>query len=134
MRILALDWGTVRVGAAISDEMQQIAFPLKEAFDSKQAIEEIKKLLSEYEFEKILVGLPKSLAGGATQSSNRVNQFIEQIKNAVAIPVETMDERFSSVGAGRSLEEQGLNQKEQREIKDNITAQLMLQSYLDTKI
>ena len=133
MRILALDWGQVRVGAAVSDESGKIAFPLEKFIESKNAIGEIKKIIDELKVEKILVGHPKSLSGSESQSSKQVSEFVANLKTEVQIPLEMFDERFSSVAAGKTLQEQGMPEKKQRKIKDNIAAQLMLQQYLDTK-
>lgn len=132
MRILALDWGTVRVGAAISDPGGQFAFPLDQFFESKTAIEEIKQIIKEQEVEKVLVGLPKGLKGQDTESTDKAGEFIKNLQSQIDQPVEVLDERFSSVAAGKALSAQGLSQKAQRDMKDNMAAQLMLQQYLDT--
>lgn len=133
MRILALDWGSVRIGAAVSDPDGKIAFPLSQIIDSKNSVEEIHKIVLELEVEKILVGLPIAMSGQDTESTAKAQVFINKVKAKTSIPVETADERLSSVGAGRALQQQGVREKDQRGIKDNISAQLMLQQYLDTK-
>jgi putative Holliday junction resolvase len=132
MRILALDWGTVRVGGAISDPDGQFAFALEEALEAKTSIEEIKKLIAEKEVGKIIIGLPKSLGGQDTASTTGAEKFIEKVRQ-LGVEVETVDERFSSVAAGKALGSQGIKEKDQRGMKDNMAAQLMLQQYLDTK-
>lgn len=133
MRILALDWGTVRVGAAVSDPDGKIAFPLDRFIESKNAIDEVKKIVEELKVEKILVGLPKGLAGQDTESTTRTEKFVTDLKTAVGQSIELLDERLSSVAAGKTLSNMGVSEKDQREIKDNLAAQLMLQQYLDTK-
>jgi len=133
MRILALDWGSVRIGAAISDPDGRIAFPLSQVIDNKGSMEEIQKIIQELAVDKILVGLPKGMSGQETESTVKAESFIEKIKEKTGIMVETADERLSSVAAGRALAEQGVSEKDQRGIKDNIAAQLMLQQYLDIK-
>ena len=132
MRYLALDWGTVRVGAAVSDPEGKIAFPMEHILETKNSIEEIKKLATELQVEKILIGLPTNLSGESTASTDKTLRFIEKIKVETGLPVESFDERFSSIGAGKVLSTSGMKEKDQREIKDNIAAQLMLQQYLDT--
>lgn len=134
MRILALDWGTVRVGGAISDEMEKIAFPLENYFESQNALAEIKKLVEEKEVEKILIGIPKSLAGENTASTEAVENFIEKLKSELKIEIVRMDERLSSKGASKTLQSYGVNTQQQREMVDNVAAQQMLQAYLDTNI
>lgn len=131
MRILALDWGTVRVGAAISDPDGKFAFPLQQVIGASDALEEIAKLVIELEVEKILIGLPKAMGGQETASTAKTEKFIEKVKLKTGLPVETMDERLSSVAAGNMLRDQGVSQRNQRGIKDNVAAQLMLQQYLE---
>jgi putative Holliday junction resolvase len=133
VRVLALDWGEVRVGAAVSDESGKIAFALDKFLASKNAIAEIKKLIEELKIEKVLIGEPKSLDGSVSHSSEKVREFVEKLKKEITVETDMLDERFSSVAAGRMLSEQGLSEKKQRGMKDNIAAQLMLQQYLDSK-
>jgi putative Holliday junction resolvase len=132
MRVLALDWGTVRIGAAISDPEGKFAFALEKFIDSKEAIEEIKKIVTDLEVEKIILGSPKALSGQDSQSSKKVLDFQESLKLHIHIPIDLLDERFSSVAAGKALRAQGVSEKKQRAVKDNVAAQLMLQQYLDT--
>jgi len=133
MRVLALDWGTKRVGLAVSDEGEKIAFALDKPIDSKDAINEIKQLVQKLEIGLILIGLPKNLKGEEASSAKKLKLFADDLFKAVGIPLNFVDERFTTVEAGKRLKEQGIKQKDQRGIKDNIAAQLMLQQYLDTK-
>jgi len=133
VRILALDWGSVRIGAAISDPDGRIAFPVDKFIPPASALQEIKSLVEELKVELILIGFPKTLAGQEGSSSKKVEEFMHAIKAEVDCPVDLIDERFSSVQAGSLLSESGINQKEQRALKDNIAAQIILQQYLDTK-
>jgi len=133
VRILALDWGDVRIGAAISDPDGKIAFPLEKIITAKGAVAEIKSIVSDLEVEKILIGLPKNLSGQEGESTKKVESFAASIQKEIGCPIELVDERFSSVEAGNKLDDAGMNQKKQRTIKDNIAAQTILQQYLDTK-
>lgn len=133
MRILALDWGTVRVGAAVSDLSGTIATPMQEAYETKTALSEIPKTVTDLQVEKILVGMPKNLSGAQTGSSEQVARFIEQLQAKITCPIETLDERFSSIGAIKTLSAQGVSYKNQRGQVDNLAAAQLLQSYLDKK-
>lgn len=133
MRLIGLDWGTVRVGVAMSDEEQKLAFPLQHTLESASAIDDVQKLTEEYEVEKIVLGLPLSLKGEVTESSSKVRKFADKLKERLKLEVEFVDERFSSVASTQALHEQNVKEAEQRQIKDNIAAALMLQQYLDTK-
>lgn len=132
MRILALDWGKVRVGAAISDDLGRIAFALKQPIESKKAIQEIKKIVEESDVQKIILGLPKNLAGEEGKSAEKLRIFADNLFRAVNVPISLIDERFSTVAATKRLQESGMKEKDQRQIKDNIAAQIMLQGYLDS--
>lgn len=133
MRILALDWGRVRIGAAVSDETEKIAFALDKFFEMQKGIEDLIRFVSEKGIERIIVGNPISLLGESGESSRQASEFVEKLGKKIDIPIEMLDERFSSVAAEKVLTSQGMKQKEQRLIKDNIAAQIMLQQYLDTK-
>jgi putative Holliday junction resolvase len=133
MRVLALDWGTVRIGAAISDETGKIAFPLDKFIESKNAIEAIAKIVEEKSVDQIIIGLPRSLSGRSNDSTDKVGQFKSALARRVKCNIEYIDERLSSVGAAKTLSQQGLNAKKQRGLVDNLAAQQLLSAYLDTK-
>ena len=133
MRILALDWGTVRMGAAISDPDGKIAFPLDKFIDTKTAIDDIRAIVQDLHIEKILIGMPKNLSGEAGASAKKVESFVTKLKQVVTGDLELLDERFTSVEAGNKLSDIGMSEQKQRSIKDNIAAQIMLQQYLDTQ-
>lgn len=133
MRILALDWGEVRIGAAVSDPSGKIAFALEKVIDSKRAVDEIKKIIAETNTESIVLGLPKNLASEEGKSARKLKLFADKLFASVGIPIILVDERFSTVQADKLLKSQGLSEKQQRPIKDNIAAQVMLQQYLDSR-
>lgn len=133
MRILALDWGEVRIGAAISDEGGTIAFALEQVIESKKAIPEIKKIIEESGVEQIILGLPKNLAGEEGISAQKLRIFADKLFQTTKIPISLVDERFTTLAATRRLQGLGMKEKDQRQIKDNVAAQIMLQQYLDTK-
>ena len=132
MRILALDWGTVRIGAAISDPDGILAFPLDKHVDASNAEEDIKNLVTEYRVEKIIIGLPKTLSGETGVSAVKSQEFMEKLKENIFCDFEMVDERLTSAEAEKKLTLQGINGEKQRSILDNIAAQIMLQQYLDT--
>ena len=99
MRILALDWGQVRVGAAVSDPDGRIAFPLDKFIENESASDEIKKIIIDLKVEKIVIGLPKTLAGEPGASAEKVKAFVDNIQGQVSCKFEFLDERFTSVEA-----------------------------------
>lgn len=133
MRILSLDWGTVRIGAAISDEEQLIAFPLDKFISQKTAIKEILSLLKKYEFERVLVGMPKTLTNKQADSAEKVKKFVKILSLKTRLPIELIDERFSSSQANIMFNEMNLKGKKRNQIVDNLAAQSILQQYLNSK-
>jgi putative Holliday junction resolvase len=134
MRILALDHGTVRVGVAVSDELQLIAQPLEcipaEPFDG--FIDRLRKILEEKPAELVLVGLPRNMDGTAGPAAAKVQEFVARLKTVIPVPVRTWDERLTSVQAHRMLRQAGHNAKQQKGKVDASAAAILLQSYLDS--
>src|SRR5580700_2509821 len=101
MRILGIDHGTVRMGIAISDELKMIAQPLEviAAEPFAQFLARLKELLRLNEVELILVGMPRNLNGSYGPAALKVQDFVAALKGAVTVPVQTWDERLTSVQA-----------------------------------
>src|SRR5437773_297913 len=113
MRILALDYGSKRVGVAISDELKLIAQPLEfiPAKPFGKLLERLESLLDEHEVELIIVGLPRSLDGTEGPAAVKVREFVEALQSVVSVPIRTWDERLTSAQATRSLLEGGVRRQ-----------------------
>jgi putative Holliday junction resolvase len=100
MRVLALDYGSARCGCALSDPTGTIVTPLEtvERPASKRGLARLAQLVREREVERVIVGLPLSLAGGDTKQTRETRQFAEQLSRRLGdeIPVEMHDERFTT--------------------------------------
>ncbi|MEI6594059.1 MAG: Holliday junction resolvase RuvX [Bacteroidota bacterium] len=134
-RILAIDYGTKRVGLAVTDQLQIIANTLT-TIHAKDAIQYLKEYLAKEEVECFVVGKPMKMDGSNSESAVHVEKFINLLrKNFPTIPIERMDERFTSVMAKRTLLEMGLNKKDRanKSSLDQISAAIILQSFLETK-
>src|SRR5438874_7770299 len=133
MRILGLDYGTKRVGVAVSDELKVIAQPLEYIPPAPFAdfIERIREIIRTKEVELILVGMPRNMDGSFGPAALKVQEFVAVLKTSVAIPIQTVDERLSSVQAHRFLTEAGVRGRRRREKVDKSAAAVLLQSYLD---
>jgi putative holliday junction resolvase len=103
-RILALDYGSAQCGCAISDPLGTIATPLDAiaAPASDEGLKQIAALVGENQVEKVLVGLPVSLSGEEGPQAAETRRFVQRLAGAVAVPVETYDERFTSTLAQRT--------------------------------
>ena len=134
MRILALDHGTKRIGIALSDELKMIAQPLEfvlaEPFTA--FVRRLKEIIREKEVELILIGMPRNMDGSYGPAALKVQEFIAVLKDLVAIPIKTWDERLTSAQAQRFLIQGGVRRQERKEKVDKTAAAILLQSYLDS--
>ena len=133
VKILALDYGQKRIGVAISDELRIIASSLGFIFNKgeKHSFLEIKNLCQKHDVGKIIVGLPKSLAGGETEQTIKTAVFIAGLKKELAMSVESVDERLTTVMAKKYALAKGRRQRD--EDLDSAAACIFLQDYLDKK-
>ena len=132
-RILAIDFGTRRMGLAVSDALGMTAqgLPTLERTRIADDLERLRLLVEEYSVGKVLVGNPISHSGGETSMSQLASEFAEKLRKRVACPVEMHDERMTSIVANRTLREAGLSIGKRQRAVDRLAAVLLLQSYLD---
>jgi putative Holliday junction resolvase len=131
-RILAIDYGGKRTGIAVTDPLQIIANGLT-TIESQQLIPFLKKYIAEESVEKIIIGLPKNWDETDTHGTALAVEAIRIVKkNFPAIPVEAVDERFTSRMAKDAMLEMGLKKKHRRDKKlvDEIAATILLQEYM----
>ena len=134
-RILAIDYGSKRTGIAVTDEMQIIASGLT-TVSTKSLLEFLKSYVSLETVDLIVVGLPKQINNKLSKSEPLILKFIKILNNQFPdMPVERVDERFTSKIAFRSMITSGLNknQRKNKSLVDEISATLILQSYLINK-
>lgn len=135
MTILGIDYGTKRIGIAKSDVLGMFAHG--KGYIENTGIEPVLAQLKEYcrEFETtmILVGLPKQLDGTIGIAAEKVLAFVEKIKEAIDLPVETWDERLTSKSADRFMTPDAISNRKKRKKIDQLAAQIMLQGYMDSK-
>jgi putative holliday junction resolvase len=136
MRILALDHGTKRIGIALSDELKMIATPLEyvPAEPITAFFIRLKEIIREKEVELILIGMPRNMDGSYGPAALKVQEFIAVLKDKVAIPIQTWDERLTSAQAQRFLIQGGVRRQDRKEKVDKTAAAILLQSYLDSLI
>jgi putative holliday junction resolvase len=135
MRILAIDHGTKRMGIALSDPMGILAQPL-EAIPAEpfaQFLNRLKEILVEKQVELVLVGMPRNMDGSYGPAALKVQEFIGALKGAIAIPIQTWDERLTSAQANRFLIEADVRRSDRRGKVDKTAAAILLQSYLDSR-
>ena len=104
MKVLALDYGSARTGVAVSDPTGTLARPVcaVRAVGTAKGLAHLVKVIGEHEPERIVVGLPLTLKGEHGAQAQETEQFVEALRAAVAVPIETYDERFTTALAARS--------------------------------
>lgn len=122
MRILGIDFGTKRIGLAVSDESHTLAREL-DIVSPKAFWQQLDELVAQQGIERIVIGLPLNMSGSATQKTEQVQAFSDQLQERVQVPIEFMDERLSSVMASHLPGGQ--------QNVDSLAAQIILQNYLD---
>jgi putative Holliday junction resolvase len=123
VRVLALDYGTARIGCAISDPTGTLATPI--AAIEPPEVPEVVRVAGEREAERIVVGLPVSLSGEDSGQTELTRTFARELGEATTVPVETWDERFTTRMAAQTRRDTGAGSAE-----DSIAAAHLLESYL----
>jgi putative Holliday junction resolvase len=133
-RILALDYGARRTGIAVTDPLQIIASGLT-TVDTNDLIAFLQKYIKAEEVERIIIGMPVNWDESDTHATPLVEEFIKKLKRSFPMmPVETVDERFTSKMAKDAMLDMGLSKKARRDKKtvDQIAATIMLQEYMSS--
>jgi putative pre-16S rRNA nuclease len=133
MRVLAIDYGTKRMGIAISDELKMIAQPLEfiPAAPFADFLARLKELLRDQQVELVLVGMPRNLDGSYGPAALAVQDFVAVLQGALTVPIQTWDERLTSTQANRLLIQSGVRRNRRKQKVDQMAAAILLQSYLD---
>lgn len=139
-RILAIDFGTKRVGFALSDPMGILAKPLecmeKKAHQDLEKFQEvliqkIQEYTEEYNVHAFILGLPKNMDGSVGPMAEKVKNFGKLLKEELKREVKYWDERLTSQFAEKEMIRGGLSRKKRKKKIDSMAAQVLLQSYLD---
>jgi len=148
MRSLGLDVGDRRTGVAISDPEGILALPLAviDSRDEETTIADILKFVQQYQVERIIVGLPRSMNGDIGEQANKVTAFTERLRNVIAtlnevkgkqshltrVSIQLWDERLSTVAANRLMTEAGVKRNKRKSQRDAVAAAFILQGFLDS--
>jgi putative holliday junction resolvase len=131
--ILALDFGRARIGVAISDELQLLAHPLETILANQQPIARIKEIVRERKIDHVVAGVPRQLNGQIGIAATEVLQFVEKLRGILPCAVIAWDERLTTAAAEKLLREAGKKTRHTRGYVDQVAAQMILQSYLDSR-
>jgi putative pre-16S rRNA nuclease len=133
MRWLGIDYGDKRVGLAISDETETFASPYRTLSVDQNLLPELQQIWERERIGGIVLGLPKNMDGTLGQAAAKAQAFGKKL--AVALPSAKLvfwDERLTTTEAQRALHAAGKNVKQSKKIIDQVAAQILLQSYLDS--
>ena len=134
-RLLGLDYGTKRVGIAVSTPEQNISSPLENYQRRSEPLDaaHLKELARDYRIAGIVVGLPVHMSGEEGQKAGEARAFGEWAGRVTGLPVRFWDERFTSAMAEDHLLAADMSRKKRKARLDMLAAQILLQSYLDAK-
>jgi putative Holliday junction resolvase len=132
-RILAIDYGSVRIGLAVSDPDRKIAFPLATytRIDRDVDASYFRQIIEAEDIGGLVVGLPVHLSGREGQKAEEARKFGNWLASVTGLSVVFADERFTTVEAESALWTAGLTHKKRKARRDRVAAQIMLQAYLD---
>jgi len=134
--LLGIDYGTRRVGVAVSDRDQRFSSPLHNHDRHGVQVDErfFRKVVEEYRPVGLVVGLPIHLSGDESEKSREARKFAEWLGAVTGLPYTFQDERFTSFQAEKLLLAAELSKKKRKERMDKLSAQILLQTFLDTRI
>ena len=132
-RVLAIDYGSRRVGVAVSDPTRLIAQGVTTLRNDENLLEGMRHLIREHDAVRVVVGMPYAPDGGKGAKALEIERFIKELEKVAGVPVDTWDESYSSADARQVFVESGMRRRKRREKKrvDQMAARLMLQEYLD---
>ncbi len=130
-RLLAIDYGEVRVGIALSDPLRIISKPYIVLSNNENLLEEIQKIIRKESVGKIILGLPLNLQGEDSKKTIEVREFKQTLADFIDIPIEFYDERYTTSEATDVLKKMGYDSKQRRKVIDMMAASIILKSYMD---
>ena len=131
---MALDYGTVRIGIALSDLTQFIAngYENYQRTSLRNDLNHLKQIINDNKVGKIVVGLPLNMDGSESGQTLKTKEFIEVLRNEIPnIPIEVLDERLTSMVAEKLLISADVSRAKRKQVIDKMSATIILQDYLD---
>jgi putative holliday junction resolvase len=134
-RALGIDYGSRRVGLALSDPLRILASGAGVLQNTPALVPSLARLVTEQEVVQIVVGMPYAPDGGAGKKGKEVEEFIGRLRAATTVPIDTWDESFTTVEASAAIRRGGMKKKkrQQKGVLDEMAARLLLQEYLDSQ-
>lgn len=134
-RILGIDYGDVRVGLALSDELKITAQGLDTLVINgsiKKLISHVLELINKYSINTIVIGYPKNMDGSASDKTHKVDEIVDMLEKRVDINIVKWDERLTTVSAYKTMRELNISQKKKNIYADKLAATYILEGYLNS--
>ena len=135
-RVVGIDLGTKRIGVAISDSDGALALPFDvvvRSGDRHRDHRKLGELVEEAEATRVVIGLPLSMDGSVGRAAQAALDEAEELRAVLTVPVETFDERLTTLSADRSLLQMKMKADARRRVVDKVAAAVMLQAWLDSR-
>lgn len=133
MRYLGIDFGSSRIGIAISDELGMLAHPVETVPNDASFLSRLRKIVLEKGVSRMVVGIPRNMDGSYGPAAEKAKLFLSELKSQFAdLQLIAWDERLTTMEAQRLLHAAGRDVKKSRPVIDQVAAQVLLQSYLDS--
>ena len=137
MRVLSLDYGEIRTGIAITDELGITAQGLETINykgNDKELLKRLDEIIEKYDISTIVVGMPINLKGIKTVRAEKTEKFIHKLKCKYnKIKIDTIDERLTTVQASRTMNDLNINMHRKKELVDTLAATYILETYINMK-
>jgi putative pre-16S rRNA nuclease len=132
VRIMAIDYGSRRIGLAVSDELGITAqgLPTLHRTNKRNDFDQLRRTIKQFAIGEIVVGLPLRMSGETGTQSEKVEDFADELRKRFKLPVHLFDERLTSVEANRLLDETAMSDRRRKEVVDQIAAVLILEAFL----
>lgn len=135
-RVLGIDYGRKRIGLAVSDADETMAFPsdVIELRQTNEAVNRVAEYCRAESIVRIVVGMPVNMNGSRGPMAEEAAKFAEALGKRTGLPVASWDERLTTHSAEQSLLEADLSRAKRKAVRDKVAAQIMLQGYLDSRL
>jgi putative Holliday junction resolvase len=132
-RFLAIDYGSRRIGLAVTDELGLTAqgLPTLHRSTKRNDFDHLRRAIKQYGVVEIVVGLPLRMSGEEGIQSGKVAEFADELRSRFKLPVHLFDERLTSVEANRVLDETAMSDRRRKEVVDRLAAVLILQAFME---
>ncbi|AFC69568.1 crossover junction endodeoxyribonuclease RuvA [Rickettsia amblyommatis] len=130
--LIAIDYGSKKLGIALSNQERSIAMPLNTITEIKIVITALLNIIEKYKVCGVIIGLPIDMSGAVTEQTNIVMKFAEELAKSINLPIYLQDERLTTKAANNFLKSLGVKRKDRNNNDDAVAASMILETVLDS--